>query len=196
MQSTDGMMFKRSVTFKCLAFLLWKLKALLFLVGDKFGLLFYTHKFLGALQEGYHTFRGGFWNYFSMGKSSSLGVLSNILSLNLHSYLFLSRKCLLLLSRFKFHHCHLFVVIFKICILSSFFLYISQIIVDNIFLYLTVFFEMDYMFMVVGMDAQVSYAFHTERKQHPEKFKNQFSNQVHTSWRTIMIHGYRVVKSW
>nr|XP_029122689.1 diacylglycerol kinase 5 isoform X3 [Elaeis guineensis] len=44
--------------------------------------------------EGYHTFRGGFWNYFSM-----------------------------------------------------------------------------------GMDAQVSYAFHTERKQHPEKFKNQLVNQ-------------------
>lgn len=23
-------------------------------------------------QEGYHTFRGGFWNYFSMGKISNL----------------------------------------------------------------------------------------------------------------------------
>ncbi|XP_068644435.1 diacylglycerol kinase 1-like [Aristolochia californica] len=45
-------------------------------------------------QEGYHTFRGGFWNYFSM-----------------------------------------------------------------------------------GMDAQVSYAFHSERKLHPEKFKNQLVNQ-------------------
>ncbi|KAM7504070.1 hypothetical protein LguiB_002974 [Lonicera macranthoides] len=45
--------------------------------------------------EGYHTFRGGFWNYFSM-----------------------------------------------------------------------------------GMDAQVSYAFHTERKLHPEKFKNQLANQT------------------
>ncbi|XP_019193891.1 PREDICTED: diacylglycerol kinase 5-like [Ipomoea nil] len=44
--------------------------------------------------EGYHTFRGGFWNYFSM-----------------------------------------------------------------------------------GMDAQVSYAFHSERKQNPEKFKNQLVNQ-------------------
>ncbi|KAH7532944.1 hypothetical protein FEM48_Zijuj04G0077200 [Ziziphus jujuba var. spinosa] len=44
--------------------------------------------------EGYHTFRGGFWNYFSM-----------------------------------------------------------------------------------GMDAQVSYAFHTERKLHPERFKNQLVNQ-------------------
>ncbi|XP_051133962.1 diacylglycerol kinase 1-like [Andrographis paniculata] len=46
-------------------------------------------------EEGYHTFRGGFWNYFSM-----------------------------------------------------------------------------------GMDAQVSYAFHTERKLHPEKFKNQLVNQA------------------
>ncbi|THU67755.1 hypothetical protein C4D60_Mb05t28040 [Musa balbisiana] len=45
--------------------------------------------------EGYHTFRGGFWNYFSM-----------------------------------------------------------------------------------GMDAQVSYAFHSERKLHPEKFKNQIINQT------------------
>ncbi|KAF7848228.1 hypothetical protein BT93_L2179 [Corymbia citriodora subsp. variegata] len=44
--------------------------------------------------EGYHTFRGGFWNYFSM-----------------------------------------------------------------------------------GMDAQISYAFHSERKAHPEKFKNQLINQ-------------------
>ncbi|XP_054813789.1 diacylglycerol kinase 5-like isoform X2 [Prosopis cineraria] len=44
--------------------------------------------------EGYHTFRGGFWNYFSM-----------------------------------------------------------------------------------GMDAQISYAFHSERKMHPEKFKNQLLNQ-------------------
>ncbi|KAL1560717.1 Diacylglycerol kinase 5 [Salvia divinorum] len=29
----------------------------------------------------------------------------------------------------------------------------------------------------MGMDAQVSYAFHTERKLHPEKFKNQLVNQ-------------------
>nr|XP_043607281.1 diacylglycerol kinase 5-like isoform X2 [Erigeron canadensis] len=29
----------------------------------------------------------------------------------------------------------------------------------------------------MGMDAQVSYGFHTERKLHPEKFKNQVSNQ-------------------
>ncbi|KAI3504459.1 hypothetical protein L1887_25938 [Cichorium endivia] len=29
----------------------------------------------------------------------------------------------------------------------------------------------------MGMDAQVSYAFHAERKLHPEKFKNQSSNQ-------------------
>ncbi|MFS7940604.1 putative diacylglycerol kinase (ATP) [Helianthus anomalus] len=29
----------------------------------------------------------------------------------------------------------------------------------------------------MGMDAQVSYGFHTERKLHPEKFKNQTSNQ-------------------
>ncbi|XP_021908314.1 diacylglycerol kinase 5-like [Carica papaya] len=30
----------------------------------------------------------------------------------------------------------------------------------------------------MGMDAQVSYAFHSERKLHPEKFKNQLVNQV------------------
>ncbi|XP_073297111.1 diacylglycerol kinase 5-like isoform X1 [Primulina huaijiensis] len=29
----------------------------------------------------------------------------------------------------------------------------------------------------MGMDAQVSYSFHTERKLHPEKFKNQLRNQ-------------------
>lgn len=28
------------------------------------------------------------------------------------------------------------------------------------------------------MDAQVSYAFHSERKMNPEKFKNQLVNQV------------------
>ncbi|KAG8364643.1 hypothetical protein BUALT_Bualt18G0018700 [Buddleja alternifolia] len=32
-------------------------------------------------------------------------------------------------------------------------------------------------FMCSGMDAQVSYAFHSERKLHPEKFKNQLVNQ-------------------
>ncbi|XP_058090313.1 diacylglycerol kinase 1-like isoform X2 [Magnolia sinica] len=30
----------------------------------------------------------------------------------------------------------------------------------------------------LGMDAQVSYAFHSERKSHPEKFKNQIVNQT------------------
>ncbi|CAN1123951.1 Diacylglycerol kinase 5 [Linum perenne] len=29
----------------------------------------------------------------------------------------------------------------------------------------------------LGMDAQISYAFHSERKLHPEKFKNQLANQ-------------------
>lgn len=31
-----------------------------------------------------------------------------------------------------------------------------------------------------GMDAQVSYAFHSERKLYPEKFKKQIANQVST----------------
>lgn len=35
--------------------------------------------------------------------------------------------------------------------------------------------------MPTGMDAQVSYAFHSERKMHPEKFKNQLVNQVSLS---------------
>ncbi|XP_020091750.1 diacylglycerol kinase 5-like isoform X4 [Ananas comosus] len=33
----------------------------------------------------------------------------------------------------------------------------------------------------MGMDAQVSYAFHSERKLHPEKFKNQLGNQEYSS---------------
>uniref|UniRef100_A0A0D9V6I5 Diacylglycerol kinase n=1 Tax=Leersia perrieri TaxID=77586 RepID=A0A0D9V6I5_9ORYZ len=33
----------------------------------------------------------------------------------------------------------------------------------------------------MGMDAQVSYDFHSERKSHPEKFKNQLSNQIWSS---------------
>jgi len=33
-------------------------------------------------------------------------------------------------------------------------------------------------FRFVGMDAEVAYAFHSERQNHPEKFKNQFTNQV------------------
>ncbi|KAF3777333.1 Diacylglycerol kinase 5 [Nymphaea thermarum] len=33
----------------------------------------------------------------------------------------------------------------------------------------------------MGMDAQVSYAFHSERKLHPEKFKNQLANQKHAN---------------
>lgn len=36
----------------------------------------------------------------------------------------------------------------------------------------------DVSYLYSGMDAQVSYAFHSERKLHPEKFKNQIVNQV------------------
>lgn len=39
--------------------------------------------------------------------------------------------------------------------------------------------------MPAGMDAQVSYAFHSERKMHPEKFKNQLVNQV--SFVTVIL---------
>lgn len=44
----------------------------------------------------------------------------------------------------------------------------------------------------LGMDAEVSYAFHSERKLHPEKFKNQLVNQVCTSCKFIMIQGHHV----
>lgn len=33
---------------------------------------------------------------------------------------------------------------------------------------------------IAGMDAEVAYAFHSGRQNHPEKFKNQFTNQVDT----------------
>lgn len=39
-------------------------------------------------------------------------------------------------------------------------------------------FIITYVNIFTGMDAQVSYAFHSERKLHPEKFRNQLSNQV------------------
>jgi hypothetical protein len=39
-----------------------------------------------------------------------------------------------------------------------------------------------------GMDAQVSYGFHSERKKNPEKFKNQLTNQVFLFvWKTIVF---------
>lgn len=38
------------------------------------------------------------------------------------------------------------------------------------------------------MDAQVSYAFHTEKKLHPEKFKNQLANQV--QWCSVVCVIY------
>ncbi|KAL9288396.1 Diacylglycerol kinase 6 [Arabidopsis thaliana] len=34
----------------------------------------------------------------------------------------------------------------------------------------------------LGMDAQVSYAFHSQRKLHPERFKNQLVNQLTQGW--------------
>ncbi|XP_020081302.1 uncharacterized protein LOC109704956 [Ananas comosus] len=33
--------------------------------------------FQAGTKEGYHTFRGGFWNYFSMDSSSQRGLLSS-----------------------------------------------------------------------------------------------------------------------
>lgn len=52
------------------------------------------------------------------------------------------------------------------------------------FIFLCVCFKIHISHMVkrnyfTGMDAQVSYAFHSARKQNPEKFKNQLVNQVH-----------------
>lgn len=38
----------------------------------------------------------------------------------------------------------------------------------------------------IGMDAQVAYAFHSERQNHPEKFKNQFTNQSQYAKLTCM----------
>lgn len=44
-----------------------------------------------------------------------------------------------------------------------------------------------------GMDAQVSYGFHSERKKNPEKFKNQLTNQVFFGvfvWETIFFYPF------
>lgn len=40
------------------------------------------------------------------------------------------------------------------------------------------------------MDAEVAYAFHSEREKHADKFKNQFKNQVNV----LSIHAS--VQSW
>lgn len=53
-----------------------------------------------------------------------------------------------------------------------------------------------------GMDAQVSYAFHSERKLHPEKYKNQLVNQVLALFSalrnivTITICAYPLLSLW
>ena len=39
---------------------------------------------------------------------------------------------------------------------------------------------------MAGMDAQVAYAFHSERENHPDKFKNQLTNQVLTTFLNIV----------
>ena len=76
-------------------------------------------------QEGYRKFRGGFWNYFSMGENF-YHFKTNLNNFTVYRFL---------------------IVILTVC------------------------------FLFAGMDAQVSYAFHAERKLHPEKFKNQSANQ-------------------
>lgn len=81
------------------------------------------------LQEGYQTFRGGFWNYFSVGKNFALWHIIGIWNLDYKLFVWL-----------------------VITSLISF---------------------------TAGMDAQVSYAFHSQRKLHPEEFKNQLANQVY-----------------
>ncbi|KAM7251163.1 hypothetical protein ACFE04_023046 [Oxalis oulophora] len=81
--------------------------------------------------EGTHTFRGGFWNYFSMGK--------------------------------KFTNLFEPLPFLDITILSSFRESYIKTGNRNAF--------------KLGMDAQVSYGFHSERKLHPEKFTNQLVNQ-------------------
>lgn len=85
-------------------------------------------------QEGYHTFRGGFWNYFSLGKNFSKCHLKFTLSV-------FSTK-----------------VTCSICFLDLLASLIN---------------------FIAGMDAQTSYEFHSQRKLHPENFKNQLVNQVY-----------------
>lgn len=46
---------------------------------------------------------------------------------------------------------------------------------------------------LAGMDAQVSYAFHSERKLHPEKFKNQLVNQVETHLNCTLLNLYSLL---
>jgi len=41
------------------------------------------------------------------------------------------------------------------------------------------------------MDAEVAYAFHSERQNHPEKFKNQFTNQVDNGFFVLFPEHYR-----
>ncbi|PON80545.1 Diacylglycerol kinase [Parasponia andersonii] len=91
--------------------------------------------------EGYHTFRGGFWNYFSMDLQLCLFKIAT-LKLSVISYNFSTDVA------FPPIHVSIDLLIYYII------------------------FEMSH-----GMDAQVSYAFHSERKLHPEKFKNQLVNQ-------------------
>lgn len=107
------------------------------LANHLFLFLLYDHStngFVLFLQEGYHTFRGGFWNYFSLGKNFSKCHLKFTLSV-------FSTK-----------------VTCSICFLDLLASLIN---------------------FIAGMDAQTSYEFHSQRKLHPENFKNQLVNQVY-----------------
>ncbi len=47
-------------------------------------------------------------------------------------------------------------------------------------------FKISYVMIFAGMDAEISYGFHSERKKNPEKFKNQLTNQVY--YILIIVH--------
>lgn len=158
--------------------------------------------------DGFHTYGGGFWNYFSMGKRFWYHFVKHLFLFELTrtfmiQSIWLTRTFLAnmycesyITNRRFFCHgglAHLTNPSMPGChdndwpsnLAHSVIRYLWRHVAFKFILFVLIYVS----FFFPGMDAQVSYAFHSERKLHPEKFRNQLVNQVFSRY-LFIIHIY------